>query len=275
VTGGLRGLLRRLLPPRRLVLQPIQADFVRIASARFDFLVRDWGYVAEVTGDEMFDLNVLFRGPRVAVEITFSEQTWILTKALPLSGGRLPEWFDAKLNDLYTGFALEDFFGVVDPSWHRPPHERIESAAQIERELHPYAEALARDGDRLLAGDAALLDDMRDRTRRETIAVYTRNWADFVARVRRGFDGPITEYTTGIIARSQLEAFLTVWQGSRADDPTGEIAGLDEIFEKSTEPLVWGAGTNAILPTPNARRWWRRPKWLTGSLRDYFEIHSH
>ena len=106
MTGGVRGLLRRLLAPRRLVLQPIQADFVRIASARFDFVVRDWGYVAEVTGDEMFELNVLFRGPRVAVEITFSEQTWILTKALPLWGGRLPvgSWRRKAALPLYAQF---------------------------------------------------------------------------------------------------------------------------------------------------------------------------
>jgi hypothetical protein len=104
VTGGLRGLLRRVLPRRRLVLQTIQADFVRIASACFDFLVRDWGYVAEVTGDEMFELDVLFLGPRVAVEITCSEQTWIFIKACRARpSGRLGS-MDLGIEDIETIF---------------------------------------------------------------------------------------------------------------------------------------------------------------------------
>jgi hypothetical protein len=108
--------------------------------------------------------------------------------------------------------------------------------------------------------------------------VYLANWARFVERVRTGFDGSVFEYTEGVTARAQLHSLLTVWEGSRHDDPVDKVAQVDRAFDDATEPLNWEGRWNPlrkqpwkVLPTPAAKRWWRRPKWLIGSLRDYFE----
>jgi hypothetical protein len=182
----------------------------------------------------------------------------------------MPAWFDWKLRDQYTGFAPELFFEVVDPSWKRPDHHPVTSGADIENELRPYAEELRRHGKPLRFGDQAVFAQMEDRTRRRLIAIYLKDWSSFVERVRLGFDGAVTDYVAGIVARSQLQAVLETWKGERAADPLPEIQRIDRIFDQSTEPLRWRTDRNLLLPSPTARRWWRRPKWLTGSLRDYF-----
>jgi len=115
---------------------------------------------------------------------------------------------------------------------------------------------------------------MEDLARRRLIAIYLTNWSQFVERVRAGFDGSFTDYVGGVVARAQLESALKVWKGNRADDPVDEVRRLDRVFDESTEPLKWLAGRNIMVPSPNAKRWWRRPKWLIGSLREYFLVHG-
>jgi hypothetical protein len=210
----------------------------------------------------------------VGVEILLEDESWIIPTIIPLKKGKMPPWFDWKLNDLYTGFPPEMFFETVDPSWKRPEHRKIVSAQDIENELRGYAEELRTYGELLRIGDRATFDRMQDLARRRLIEIHVNNWTRFVERVRNGFDGSITDYVGGIVARAQLESISKVWKGIRTEDPTEEILRLDRIFDECTEPLKWGTGRNMTVPTPNARRWWRRPKWLVGSLQDYFQVHG-
>jgi hypothetical protein len=253
-----------------LGLDPLEAEFVRIARTTFDFLIAEWAFRFEVSGYGTDEIVVLFKNVRIGIQVTLSGWENLMLFALPLTNGRGPEYFDSQLNDLYTGFSLDEYFGHVDPSWQRPQRAHLATPEQIEAALRPYGQELSLHGQRLLRGDPALLGEMRDLARQKTIEVYLRNWARFVQRIRAGFDGPITEYAEGITARAQLNAVLTVWKGNPEHDPVDEVARLDRAFDEVTEPLKWGAGKNLILPTPAGRRWWRRPRWLTGQLRDYF-----
>lgn len=270
----LRAIARRLSLGRAVRLEPLESEFVRITSELFRFLVTEWDCTKDVAGAGSFEITVLFRNRKVCLEIMLVEEAWIIPKVIPLSGGKVPAWFDGQLNDLYTGFPLEMFFELVDPSWHRPDHRKIANAQDIENELRGYAAELLTQGEPLFSGDQAVLEQMEGEMRRRLMDIHLKDWRRFVERVREGFDGPITEYVGGIVARSQLESVLKVWKGNRADDPVEEIGRLDLVFESCTEPLKWGSGQNITLPTPNARRWWRRPKWLVGSLRDYFAVHG-
>jgi len=270
----LHSLIPRLSSRRSIPLQPLQSEFVRITLELFDFLRTEWGYRSEVTGAGSFEITVLFKAKNVGVEIMLADEGWIIPKIIPLRNGKMPAWFDSSLRDLYTGFPLEDFFEFIDPTWKRPEHRRIESPEDIDDELRGYAEQLRKHGQPLLRGDRAVFDRMEDQMRHGLIVIYLKNWTRFVERVRSGFDGPFTEYIAGIIERSQLESVLKIWKGNRANDPVQEIQRIDNIFDDCTEPLRWGAGRNIMLPSPNARRWWRRPKWLTGSLREYFLVHG-
>jgi hypothetical protein len=265
---------RKLSLGRPIALEPLEREFVRITLDLFDFLVSEWGCRSDVSGAGSFEIAVVFRNEQVAVEVMFSEESWIIPKVIPLRRGKMPEWFDGQLKDLFTGFPLEMFFELVDPSWQRPKHQRVVNAQDIQNELSGYASEFREQGQPLLTGDQVVFDQMESRMRQRLIAIHLKDWTRFVERVRTGFDGPITEFVEAVVGRSQLDSVLTIWKGDRADDPILEIERLDRVFEEYTEPLAWGAGRNIVLPTPNAKRWWRRPKWLTGSLRDYFATHG-
>jgi hypothetical protein len=271
---NIRALLRKASGSAPIPLQPLVADFVRITQELFSFLVTEWGCQTEVSGAGSGEITVLFRNRNVGVEVTLVGEIWVIPMIVPLRNGRMPPWFDWKLRDQFHGFAPEQFFETVDPTWRRPEHRQIERSEDIERELRPYAEELHTLGQPLRVGDRAVFAQMEAQSRRGLIRIYVKNWATFVERVRVGFDGPITQYVAGIVERSQLDAVIQTWKGDRLDDPLEEIGRLDRLFDQATEPLAWGKGRNIVVPSPGARRWWRRPKWLTGSLRDYFLIHG-
>lgn len=144
--------------------------------------------------------------------------------------------------------------------------------------LGEYAAALERCGHEVLRGDRAAFDQIARRARRELILTYVEDWARFVDRIRRGFTGTIAEYTSGITARGQLQALLETWKGDRSEDPRAQVERLDRMFEEVTEAIATLApvpGTQySVLPSPDAMRWWRRPKTLVGALSDYFAMRS-
>jgi hypothetical protein len=262
--------------PRRVdtrTWQPIPRDFVDVALELFGFLVTEHRFIERVVPDGP-EVWVHLIGPKVAFEIMLEDDGWITIDVVPIHKGKTPEYFDLHLRDQYRGFPLELFFEKVDPEWIRPPHPKVRSAQDIRSELAPYARELASHGGPLLAGDAALFAEMKGRVRSRLIEIHLDNWKRFVERIRSGFDGPISEYVSGIVARAQLETFQTVWSGPTADDPVDAIHQTDALFDQFTEPLKWGGGANVVLPSPAARRWWRRPKWLVGTLRDYFSKYT-
>src|SRR5207245_5984825 len=164
--ASLHSLARRLWHRQPIPLTQIQSEFIRTTLELFDFLVTDYGYRFEITGAGSPEIVVLFRNNKAGVEIMLADQSWIIPTIVPLKNGKLPAWFDWKLNDLYTGFPPEWFFEIVDPSWTRPAHRKIENAQDIKNELRGYAEELRGRGGPLLEGDRAVYERMEDLARR-------------------------------------------------------------------------------------------------------------
>lgn len=252
-------------------LNEAEREFVRIITTLFGFLLRYYGCHVEVSTPVRGDLIVLVANANVGLEFTLTDEKHVMILVLELRQGRPPRYFARDMTEALRGFALEDYLRSVEPGWRPEPLTYPTSSAHVERVLRAYSDLLARHAAQLMTGDADVVARMRDRMRRPTIDAYLALWSRFVERVRVGFDGPITDYIRGITARAQLAAVLNAWEGDRQDDPVAEIARLDRTFEEATEPLMWGAGRNAILPIPTAKRWWRRPKFLVSRLRDYLE----
>ena len=223
----LRRLTRGFARRDQFPLEPLEREFVTITLELFDFLVSEWDFRSKMEGAGTFEITVSFLNRNVAIEIMLVEESWIVPKVVPLIRGKAPSSFDSELSELYTGFPMEMFFEVVDKSWQRPEHRKIADRQDIRDELASYATELRTYGHPLRVGDQAVMDLMQSRMRNTLIAKYATDWGVFVERVRTGFDGPITDFVSGVVARSQLESFLTKWGNSRIGNPTEQIERLD------------------------------------------------
>lgn len=103
---------------------------------------------------------------------------------------------------------------------------------------------------------------MEEQLRDGFVAAGMRDWKALIERIERGYDGSPADYTLAITTRAQLEASLFRGPPPRRD-LRDELSALDERFFALTEPVAADA---AIIPTPSAGRWWRRPKSAAPSL---------
>jgi hypothetical protein len=260
-------------------LNAAESTFVTIAEDRFGFLPKAYSCVEEVLPDAE-GVTVRFRNGWLAVELQLEDDERIFASIVPLADGQLPARFDSAGHEKLTRFPLDDLVALYDPSW-RPPGERYSasSADDLLAVLTQYAAALEQHGGEVLRGDREPFKLIERDMRQRLILTYLEDWALFVDRVRRGFTGGIGEYTSGVTSRGQLEDVLRSWAGDANTDPRAQLEQLDAAFDGATQPVPTEDGDPlekqfSVVPGPNAMRWWRRPKHLVGSLREYFLARS-
>ncbi len=254
-------------------LSPPESEFVRMTEQLFAFLAARGLSRVEVERD-IEGVQVRFRDAAMAVEIRLESERRLFVDVVPLSGGQLPKRFDESGRELLTHFPLTRLLAHIDPRWPAPEDlDDIATRDELLEVLGRLSGSLADNADRILGGERDLFGQVEASMRRRLALIMLENWARFVDRVRRGFDGNIAEYTSAITERGQLESILHTWQGNANEDPRAQLARLDRIFDDLTEPVpaTKSQALFSLVPAPNAARWWRRPKILTGALREYFE----
>jgi hypothetical protein len=255
-------------------LNPQESEFVRMTQQLFAFLTARGLSKVEVEND-IEGVQVRFRDATTAVEIRLESERRLFVEVVPLRRGQLPKRFDERGRELLTHFPLTRLMAHIDPRWRAPEQlDDIATRDELLEVLGRLAEALDQHGDRIFRGDRDVFAQVEARMRRDLAVIMLENWARFVDRVRSGFDGNIAEYTSAITERGQLESILQTWRGNPDEDPRAQLARLDGIFDDLTEPVPAMKPPRdlfALVPEPNAARWWRRPKLMTGALREYFE----
>lgn len=249
-----------------------ESEFVRMTEQLFGFLRARHLSRVEVESD-IEGVQVRFRDTTTAVEIRFESERSVFVDVVLLKDGQLPRRFDERGRELLTHFPLTRLLAHLEPAWQPP--EQVDDVATREdllEVLGRFAEALHRHGNRILRGNPELFAQVEAGMRRRLALIMLENWARFVDRVRRGFSGNIAEYTSAITERGQLEDILQAWRRNADEDPRAQLARLDEIFDDLTEavPMADSRAVFSLVPAPNAARWWRRPKVLSGQLREYF-----
>jgi hypothetical protein len=117
---------------------------------------------------------------------------------------------------------------------------------------------------------ARLLAELAERSgRQDSLDAMLRRWGDFVARVERGYDDSIYEYTDDLSVRDRLER---VAQGAGAGlraKLERRLAGDDRRFEAASEE---GARALGEFGDTSAPWWWRRlPLRRAGELAEDLE----
>ena len=111
---------------------------------------------------------------------------------------------------------------------------------------------------------AGLLAELAERSGREdSLDAMLRRWRDFVARVERGYDDSIYEYTNDLSVRDLLERVVQgAGPGLRAKLEAA-LAEDDRRFEAATEEGARPLGDFREASPP----WWQRvPRRRTGEL---------
>ena len=87
-----------------------------------------------------------------------------------------------------------------------------------------------------------------------------RGWSELVARVERGYDDSIYEYTNDLAVRDRLEAVLAGAGPELRAEVEARLAASDARFEAATEE-----GLRPLGDAPHP--WWRRvPRRRVGEL---------
>ncbi len=257
-------------------LTPRESDFVRMAEQLFAFVRGRESSNVEIESD-IEGVLVRFMGRSTALELRLESDRALFVDIVPLRHGELPPRFDDRGSERLTRFSLSQLITEIDPSWPRPQElDDVTTADDLIDILRRFATGLEEHRDRILSADSELFGRVEAGMRRRLALIMLENWARFVDRVRRGFTGNIAEYTLAITERGQLEDVLQTWRGDSSEDPRAQLARLDRIFDDLTElvPAPDPGGPFSIVPDPKAKRWWRRPKVLTGQLREYFSARA-
>lgn len=115
-----------------------------------------------------------------------------------------------------------------------------------------------------------LLAELADRSGREdSLDAMLRRWSHFVARVERGYDDSIYEYTNDLSVRDRLEQLVRGAGPGLRGVLESSLAGDDRRFETATQASARPLGQFRETAPP---WWWLRvPRRRVGELAEDLE----
>ncbi len=247
----------------------ISEAVLEITRETFEFLVTEYLLTAtkEVLGASYVGLQ--YRGKEVILRFGLDSDIFVQTELVPLVGGEEPRRFDPDLREHRTHLFLTDAFDVLEPRSTMPTTPAVRDADDITKVLSEYAALLRTHARAILGPRPDFLRQVHVKENRRTLLRLLASWAEFVEEVSRGYQSGIVEYVGTIGGRATLED-MTDWSDPFTAESRRQLVELDAIFDRSTEPVTWGAGQ--LNATPRAARWWRKPLIMSDEMRREFRM---